>query len=126
MKRISLAVSVGLVAGLVGLSAQTAALAKTDIGMNDRTVTVTGCVAEGIEAGSYTLTSATIIANLASPPTTAGTAGTRGTEKRASMEHSAWYQLKGEDLKAHVGHKVGPTQAHASGRLTRRKTRRQP
>jgi hypothetical protein len=109
MKRISLAVSVGLVAGLVGLSAQTAALAKTDIGMNDRTVTVTGCVAEGIEAGSYTLTSATIIANLASPPTTAGTAGTRGTEKRASMEHSAWYQLKGEDLKAHVGHKVEAT-----------------
>jgi hypothetical protein len=25
------------------------------------------------------------------------------------MEHRAWYQLKGDDLKAHVGHKVEAT-----------------
>ena len=81
MKRISLAVSVGLVAGLVGLSAQTAPVAKTDRALNDRTVTVTGCVAEGTEAGSYTLTSAKMSGNLASSPTTAGTAGTQGTER---------------------------------------------
>ncbi len=109
MKRMSLAVTVGPVGGLMGLSAQTAAVAKTDRALSDRTLTVTGCVAEGIEAGSYTLTSATILANLASRPTTAGTAGTLGTEKSASMEHRAWYQLKGDDLKAHVGHKVEAT-----------------
>ena len=63
MKRMSLAVTVGLVAGLMGLSAQTAPVAKTDRALNDRTLTVTGCVAEGIEAGSYTLKSATF-----SPP----------------------------------------------------------
>jgi hypothetical protein len=108
MKRISLAVSVGLVAGLVGLSAQTAPVAKTDRALNDRTVTVTGCVAEGTEAGSYTLTSAKIIDTLPSS-STAGTAGTLGTEKSASIEHRAWYQLKGGDLKPHVGHKVEAT-----------------
>jgi hypothetical protein len=109
MKRISLAVSVGLVAGLVGLSAQTAPVDKSDRATNDRTVTVTGCVAEGTEAGSYTLTSAKVSGNLASSPTTAGTAGTQGTEKSTSMEHRTSYQLKGGELKAHVGHKVEVT-----------------
>src|SRR5437016_4423948 len=109
MRSISLAVSVGLVAGIVGLSAQTAQVAKTDRAMNDRTVTVSGCVTQGIEADSYTLTSATMSGNPAASPTTTGTAGTQGTEKSASMEQSVSYQLKGGDLKAHVGHRVEVT-----------------
>jgi hypothetical protein len=106
MKRISLALCVGLAAGLVGLSAQTAPVPKTDRAVSDKAMTVTGCVAEGTEAGTYTLASATIVGNLPSSPTTAGTAGTTGTEKSASMEHSASYQLKGENLKDLVGHQV--------------------
>jgi hypothetical protein len=109
MNRISVAVSVGLVAGLVGLSAQTAPVATTDGAVNDKTVTVTGCVAEGTDAGSYTLTKAKSIDTLLSTSTMAGTAGTLGTEKSASMEHRAWYHLKGENLKAHVGHKIEAT-----------------
>ena len=108
MKRITLAVSLGLVAGLVGLSAQTPPVDKTDRATNDKPVTVTGCVAEGASA-IYTLTNAQVTAPLASAPTTAGTAGTQSTEKSASMEHSASYQLKGGDLKAHVGHRVEVT-----------------
>jgi hypothetical protein len=106
MKRISLAVSVGLVAGLVGLSAQTAPVAKTERAKLDRTVTVTGCIAEGTEAGSYLLTGAKTAEDLASSPATAGTSGTIGAGKSASMEHSTSYQLKGEDLKAFVGQQV--------------------
>jgi len=109
MRRISLALCLGLVAGLVGLSAQTAPVPKTDRAVGDKAVTVTGCVAEGTEAGSYTLASAPIVATLASSPTTAGTAGTAGTTgtaKSTSMEHSALYQLKGENLKDLVGHQV--------------------
>ena len=108
MKRITLAASLGLVAGLVGLSAQTAPVDKTDRVINDKPVTVTGCVAEGA-SGRYTLTNAQMTGTMASSPTTAGTAGTQTTEKSASMEHSASYQLKGGDLKAHVGHKVEVT-----------------
>jgi hypothetical protein len=111
MKRISFAVSVGLVAGLVGLSAQTAPTAQAGVTKVDRTVTVTGCVAKGTEVGTYTLTSAKTAEDLASSPspTTAGTAGTAGTEKSASMEHSASYRLKGEDLSAFVGQQVEVT-----------------
>jgi hypothetical protein len=109
MKRISLALSLGLVAGLVGLSAQTTPADKTDRAKNDRAVTVTGCVAEGTEAGSYTLTNAKVSGNPAASPTTTGTAGTERAEKSSSMEHSGSYQLKGGDLKAHVGHKVEVT-----------------
>jgi hypothetical protein len=108
MKRITLAVSLGLVAGLVGLSAQTPPVDKTDRAINDKPVTVTGCVAE-VASGGYALTNAQVTGALASAPTTAGTAGTQSTEKSASMEHSASYQLKGGDLKAHVGHRVEVT-----------------
>jgi hypothetical protein len=108
MKRITLAVSLGLVAGLVGLSAQTPPVDKTDRAINDKPVTVTGCVVEGASA-SYTLTNAQVTGPLASAPTTAGTAGTQSTEKSASMEHGTSYQLKGGDLKAHVGHRVEVT-----------------
>jgi hypothetical protein len=109
MKRISFAVSVGLVAGLVGLSAQTAPIAQTEGTKVDRTVTVTGCVAKGTEVGTYTLTSLKTAEDLASSPTTAGTAGTAGTEKSASMEHSPSYRLKGEDLSAFVGQQIEVT-----------------
>jgi hypothetical protein len=110
MKRITFAVSVGLVAGLVGLSAQTTPIAQTGVITKvDRTVTVTGCVAKGTEVGTYTLASARTAEDPVSSPTTAGTAGTAGTEKSASMEHSTSYRLKGEDLSAFVGQQVEVT-----------------
>jgi hypothetical protein len=106
MKRITLALSVGLIVGLVGLSAQTVRVPKTDRAVNDKAVTITGCVVEGADAGSYTLEGATIVGNHPSRSTTVGTTGTAGTAKRWSMEHSATYQLKGADVKDFVGRQV--------------------
>jgi len=121
MKRISLGLSVALVAGFVGLSAQTAPIPNTDRTAIDKAVTVTGCVAAGTEADSYTLSRATIVGNLASSPTTvgtAGTAGTTGTEKSSSMEHSASYQLKGDNLKDLVGHQIEATGTASDAKRT--------
>ena len=109
MKRISLALSIALVAGFAGLSAQTAPIPTTDRAGIDKAVTVAGCIAAGAEAGSYTLSRATIVANPASSRMlagTTGTAGTAGTEKSSSMEHTASYQLKGDNLKELIGHQV--------------------
>jgi hypothetical protein len=106
MKNISLALSVALVAGFVGLSAQTAPLPKADRAAIDKAITVTGCVAAGTEADSYTLQRATMVGNLASSPTTAGTSGATGTEKSSSMERGVSFQLKGDNLKDLVGHQV--------------------
>ena len=118
MKRISLGLSVALVAGFVGLSAQTAPIPNTDRTAIDKAVTVTGCVAAGTEADSYTLSRATIVGNLASSPTTVGTAGTTGTEKSSSMEHSASYQLKGDNLKDLVGHQIEATGTASDAKRT--------
>jgi hypothetical protein len=106
MKRITLGLSMGLIVGLVALSAQTVRVPKTDRAVTDKAVTITGCVVEGTEAGSHTLEGATIVGNLVSRSTTAGTTGTARTAKSTSMEHSATYQLKGADLKDFVGRQV--------------------
>jgi hypothetical protein len=107
MKTTGLALSFAIVAGFVGLAAQTVPIPKTDRALTDKAVTVAGCVAAGAEADTYTLQRATIVGSPgSSSPTPAGTSGAGGTEKSSSMEHGASYQLKGDNLKVLVGQQV--------------------
>ena len=63
-----------------------------------------GCVAGSSEAGQYRLTDAVLSGD--DIPSTAGTAGKAGSEKDLSFENSPSFDLIGDRLKTHVGHKV--------------------
>jgi hypothetical protein len=122
MNRMSLAMSVGLVAGLAtALSAQTA---SSNYGKVDQkiiqsiTVKVTGCIAAGSESGHYILTDAVISGD--DVTSTAGTAGKEGSEKDVSIEHGPSYDLEGGYPKAHLGHKVEVTGIRGDAKLSSR------
>ena len=122
MNRKSLAMSVGLVAGLAtALSAQTA---SSDYGKVDQkiiqsiTVKVTGCIAAGSEAGRYILTDAVLSGD--EIRSTVGTAGKEGFEKDASIEHGPSYDLEGGYPRAHLGHKVEVTGIRGDAKLSSR------
>ena len=124
MNRMRLAISVGIVAGSAGvLSAQTG---STDYSWTDekavknKAMLLTGCVAESGEAGHYLLTNAMMTGDHLS--STTGTAGMEGSVKDASMEHGLRYELKGENLKAHVGHKVEVTGTTNDGKTNKKDT----
>jgi hypothetical protein len=65
---------------------------------------VIGCVAGGSEAGRYRLTDAVLSGD--DIPSTAGTVGKAGSGKDVSFENGPSFDLIGDRLKAHVGHKV--------------------
>ena len=69
-------------------------MGKKDQGKMGKSMTVTGCVAEGSETGHYVLTNGMMTGH-----TTAQS-----------------YDLMGGDLKAHVGHKVAVTGTMADGK----------
>jgi hypothetical protein len=107
MNRHSLVASVALVAGLVAvLPAQT----TSSNGMvNQKTiqnirVEVIGCVTEGRDAGQYRLTDAVLSGD--DIPSTVGTVGKVRSGQDVSFENSSSFDLIGDLLKAHVGHKV--------------------
>ena len=107
MNRHSLVAAFALVAGLgAALSAQATFSNAT---VNQKTiqsirVTVIGCVADGADAGRYRLTNAVLSGD--DIPSTAGTAGKAGSGKDVSFENSPSFDLIGDHLKAHLGHKV--------------------
>ena len=103
MNRLKFATVAVLVAG------STVALVAQPAVASDKTVvTVNGCVAAGEKADHYLLTKAAITP--AALPTATGTAGTATKEDApAAMEAATSYQLKGGDLKAHLGHQVEVT-----------------
>ena len=107
MNRQSLVASFALVAGVVAaLSAQATSSNDT---VNQKTIQsirikVIGCVAGGREAGHYRLTDAVLSGD--DVPSTAGTAGKAGSGQDLSFENSPSFDLIGDRLKAHVGHKV--------------------
>jgi collagen type VII alpha len=83
-----------------------------------KTVTLTGCLEEGLTPGTYLLKNATGAGDSWSSSTT-GTSGTSGTSGMAGESMSGsespaneiveLMAAKGVDLKAHVGHKVEVT-----------------
>ena len=58
----------------------------------------------GTDAGRYRLTNAVLSGD--DIPSTAGTAGKAGSGQDVSFENSPSFDLIGDHLKAHVGHKV--------------------
>jgi hypothetical protein len=109
MNRIKCAAAVAIAVGCtVALSAQAVSVDKdkADQTSMNSPVTVTGCVAKGNEAGQYVLTNAV----LASEKTAAtGTTTAPSIDKTASKAAGTSYALKGDNLEAHVGHKVEVT-----------------
>jgi len=107
MNRQSFVGPFAVVAGVVvALSAQGTS-SNSDV--NQKTiqsirVKVIGCIAGGREAGHYRLTDAVLSGD--EVPPTAGTAGKAGSGQDVSFENSRSYDLIGDRLKAHVGHKV--------------------
>jgi hypothetical protein len=107
MDRKSLVASFGLVASLAAaLSAQVpSSTGKVDQKtIHSIRVKVIGCVASGTEAGRYILTDAFLSGD--DTPSTAGTVGKAGSGRDVSFENSPSYDLIGDHLSAHVGHKV--------------------
>jgi hypothetical protein len=104
MSRHSLVAPFAFVAGVVAiLSAQSNGDVNQKTIQNIR-VKVIGCVAGGSEAGHYRLTDAVLSGD--DIPSTAGTVGKAGSGKDVSFENSPSFDLIGDRLKTHVGHKV--------------------
>jgi hypothetical protein len=99
----------------VAALAQTYPAAPADKGQMDKdkkdgTVIVTGCVAQGDTEGQFRLTNAVKADPKTSPETTAKPAGTSGaTPGAAPMTMSYDVIGGGDELKAHVGHKIEAT-----------------
>jgi hypothetical protein len=121
MNRHSLVASVALVAGLVAaLPAQTTSSNGT---VNQKTiqnirVKVIGCVTDGREAGQYRLTDAVLSGD--DIPSTVGTVGKVGSGQDVSFENSSSFDLIGDRLKAHVGHKIEVTGITTDTKLNNR------
>jgi len=110
MNRMKCAAAVAIALGCtVTLSAQavSADKDKADQARMNSPVTVTGCVANGTEAGHYVLTNAVLAPEKASAAASA--TSTPSIDKTASMATGTSYALKGDKLEGHVGHKVEVT-----------------
>jgi len=107
LNRHSLVAAFVLVTGLGGALSAQATFSNATV--NQKTiqsirVTVIGCVAGGPDVGRYRLTNAVLSGD--DIPSTAGTAGKAGSGKDVSFENSPSFDLIGDHLKAHLGHKV--------------------
>jgi hypothetical protein len=99
-----------VVSGLtVSMTAQRAVPKKTPSKAHATSVTLTGCVAEGIDADHYLLVNAV---RREQPPSTtarAGSSATVGSDKDAASDRTGPYDLQGGEFKAHLGHQVEVT-----------------
>ena len=110
MNRMKCAAAVAIAVGCtVALSAQAISgdKDKADQTSMNSPVTVTGCVANGNEAGHYVLTNAVLTPETA--PSAAGATSASTIDKTASIPAGTSYALKGDMLEGHVGHKVEVT-----------------
>src|SRR5512132_523261 len=74
-----------------------------------KTVTITGCVAQGIDADHYILAHAVRREQPSSSAAVAGTSGTTSPDKVAASDRTGPYDLQGGEFKAHLGHRVEVT-----------------
>ena len=74
-----------------------------------KTVTITGCVAQGIDADHYILANAVRREQPSSSTAAAGTSGTTGSHKVGASDRTGPYDLQGGEFKAHLGHTVEVT-----------------
>jgi hypothetical protein len=124
MSRQSLVAPFALVAGVVAALSAQGTSSNSDV--NQKTiqsirVKVIGCIAGGSEAGHYGLTDAVLSGDDIS--STAGTAGKAGSGQDVSFENSPSFDLIGDRLKAHVGHKVEVIGITSDSKLNNRDSR---
>jgi hypothetical protein len=100
---------------VVGLTATTAAQGaipggrKIPAKAHAKSVTITGCVAQGIDADHYVLANAVRREQPPSSSAAAGTSGKVASDKAAANDRTGSYDLQGGEFKAHLGHKVEVT-----------------
>ena len=74
-----------------------------------KTVTITGCVAQGIDADHYVLANGVRREQPSSSTAVAGTSGTTGSDQVGASDRTGPYDLQGGEFKAHLGHQVEVT-----------------
>jgi hypothetical protein len=104
-----------VVSAVVGLTATVAAQRATP-GRNGasskahaRSVILTGCVAQGIDADHYVLANAVRREQPPSSTAVAGTSGRVRSDRAGASDRTGPYDLEGGEFKAHLGHKVEVT-----------------
>ena len=78
--------------------------------------TARGCIAKDAERGRYRLTNAEVVPN--TTPVATGTSGAPTLDAPSSMEEPTTYTLYGNNLKAHLGHRVEVTGTASRTRVT--------
>jgi hypothetical protein len=74
-----------------------------------KTVTITGCVAQGIDGDHYVLANAVRREQPPSSTAAAGTSGKVGSDEAGASDRTGPYDLQGGEFKAHLGHEVEVT-----------------
>jgi hypothetical protein len=74
-----------------------------------KSVTITGCVAQGIDADHYVLANAVRREEPPSSTAAAGTSGRVSSDKGGASDRTGPYDLQGGEFKAHLGHQVEVT-----------------
>ena len=74
-----------------------------------KSVIITGCVGQGIDADHYVLTNAIRREEPPSSRAVAGTSGKVKSDKAGASDRTGPYDLQGGEFKAHLGHKVEVT-----------------
>lgn len=108
MKRVLGTMCMAAVCGAAAVAAQSGYDKPQTDKMKEGTVMVTGCVADKSTGGRYMLTNAMKSTGTGQMPDKDKMATEKpGTEKGTGMTHAMTYELSGGDnLQAHVGHKV--------------------
>jgi hypothetical protein len=91
---------------------------KTGAKVRAESVTLTGCVAQGIDGDHYVLANAV---RREDPPSSAAVAGSSkrvGSDQQGASDRTGPYDLEGGEFKAHLGHKVEVTGTSASSGKT--------
>jgi hypothetical protein len=96
------------------MTAQRAVPRKALSKAHAKSVIITGCVGQGIDADHYVLANAVRREQPPSSIARAGTSATVGSDKDGASDRTGPYDLQGGEFKAHLGHKVEVTGTSAA------------
>jgi hypothetical protein len=82
---------------------------KTPSKVQAKSVTITGCMTQGVDADHYVLANAVRREDLPSSAATAGSSQTVRSDKRGASDRTGPYDLQGGEFKAHLGQLVEVT-----------------
>ena len=108
----NVALVIGAVVGLTTTMAAQRAIpsgSKAPSKAQAKTVTISGCVAQGIDADHYVLANAVRQEQPPSSTARAGSSATAGSDKVGASDRTGPYDLQGGEFKAHLGHTVAVT-----------------